>query len=60
LAIQKQLEKDDSVVLKTVQSQSISESMKKTITDWFSSCLIPEDEMVDAVEPAQKKVKVEK
>lgn len=60
LAIQKQLENDDAIILKTVQSQLKSESLKKTHSDWFAACEIPEHETDDAAENTKKKVNVEK
>jgi hypothetical protein len=56
LEIQKQLEKDDAIVLKMMQSQFKSESLKNIVTGWFKSCKIPED---DTAGPAQKKLKVD-
>lgn len=56
MVIQRQLEKDDAIIIKTMQSQFKSESLKGTVTSWFRSCKILQ---YDAVEPAPKKLRVE-
>jgi hypothetical protein len=52
---QKLLQRDDTIVLKTVQQHLKSEMFKTTVTKLFSHSGIPQ---YDALEPTQKKLKV--
>lgn len=52
---QKLLQRDDAIVLKTVQQYFKSEIFKTTVANLFSHCAIPQ---YDAIEPSQKKLKV--
>jgi hypothetical protein len=49
LAVQQQLESDDAIVLKTVQAQFKSESLKKTAANWLAAII--------NAEPVTKKLK---
>ena len=53
LAVQQQLESDDAIVLKTVQAQFKSESLKITASNWLAA----HHHSKDDAEPATKKLK---